>query len=294
MEMAQIRYFLTVCETLNFTRAAEQCCISQPALTKAIKKLESTIGGQLFCRSNSSVTLSGLGKALLPHFMKISQGAKRTEQTASRLLANQADPIRVGVQSNIPVDALFEQLNLFRRQYPEVDITFCHETQNRLKQKYEEHALDIVFMSEFGDGRPTQAEVAYEEPLVVIFGQNHRFNDFSKLTLADLNYQRFCRREHCECSVKALSLFCKNRVIFDVVYSISTDDWLSLFLDQDDALAVVPLSTALKEGYQYLSLGNLGITRRVIKKHRNLDGATETQRLLSSLNLMPEFAEVLR
>ena len=45
MEMHQVRYFLAVCKTLNFTRAAENCCVSQPALTKAIKKLEEELGG---------------------------------------------------------------------------------------------------------------------------------------------------------------------------------------------------------------------------------------------------------
>jgi DNA-binding transcriptional LysR family regulator len=40
MEMHQIRYFLAVCETLNFMRAAEQCNVTQPALTRAIQKLE--------------------------------------------------------------------------------------------------------------------------------------------------------------------------------------------------------------------------------------------------------------
>ncbi len=39
MEMHQVRYFLAVCETLNFTRAADRCNVAQPSLTKAIKKL---------------------------------------------------------------------------------------------------------------------------------------------------------------------------------------------------------------------------------------------------------------
>ncbi len=44
MEMHQIRYFLAVCDTLNFTRAAEQCNVTQPALTRAIQKLEEEFG----------------------------------------------------------------------------------------------------------------------------------------------------------------------------------------------------------------------------------------------------------
>ena len=50
MEMHQVRYFLAVADTLNFTRAAEQCHVSQPALTRAIQQLEEEMGGLLLRR----------------------------------------------------------------------------------------------------------------------------------------------------------------------------------------------------------------------------------------------------
>ena len=53
MEMHQVRYFLAVCETLNFTRAAENCNVSQPALTRAVHKLEEELGGLLLRRENN-------------------------------------------------------------------------------------------------------------------------------------------------------------------------------------------------------------------------------------------------
>ena len=51
MEMHQVRYFLAVSRTLNFTRAAEQCNVAQPSLTRAIRQLESELGGDLFAGS---------------------------------------------------------------------------------------------------------------------------------------------------------------------------------------------------------------------------------------------------
>ena len=50
MEMHQVRYFLAVARTLNFTRAAEECNVAQPSLTRAIKLLEGELGGDLFRR----------------------------------------------------------------------------------------------------------------------------------------------------------------------------------------------------------------------------------------------------
>lgn len=58
MEMHQVRYFLAVCEALNFTRAAKACHVAQPSLTAAIKKLEQELGGELFRRERSRTHLT--------------------------------------------------------------------------------------------------------------------------------------------------------------------------------------------------------------------------------------------
>src|SRR3954467_3331403 len=63
MELYQIRYFLAVAETMNFTRASERSFVSQPALTKAIQRLEETIRGRLFERTANSVEHTRLGSA---------------------------------------------------------------------------------------------------------------------------------------------------------------------------------------------------------------------------------------
>ncbi|MBY0421745.1 MAG: LysR family transcriptional regulator, partial [Parvularculaceae bacterium] len=62
MEMQQIRYFLALSRTLNFTRAAEECNVSQPALTRAIQALEAELGGELIRREHSRSHLTELGK----------------------------------------------------------------------------------------------------------------------------------------------------------------------------------------------------------------------------------------
>ncbi|MDX1576049.1 MAG: LysR family transcriptional regulator, partial [Kiloniellales bacterium] len=79
MEMHQVRYFLAVCEALNFTRAAEACHVAQPSLTAAIKKLERELGGELFRRERSRTHLTDLGRLMKPHLEQIyaaSEAAK--------------------------------------------------------------------------------------------------------------------------------------------------------------------------------------------------------------------------
>src|SRR6476659_9946810 len=70
LQFYQVRYFLALAGTLNFTRAAEQCNVTQPALTKAVQKLEQELGGALIHRERHLTQLTELGKMVLPRWRK--------------------------------------------------------------------------------------------------------------------------------------------------------------------------------------------------------------------------------
>lgn len=63
MELHQARYFLALAKSLNFTRAAEQCNVSQPALTRALQKLEHELDGALVHRERQLTQIDGSGQA---------------------------------------------------------------------------------------------------------------------------------------------------------------------------------------------------------------------------------------
>ena len=83
MNIRQVRYFLTICDERNFTRAAKRCEVQQPSLTTAIQRLEHEIGGELFVRS-SPVELSALGKALHPLFVRMHDAAEGARRIAAK------------------------------------------------------------------------------------------------------------------------------------------------------------------------------------------------------------------
>src|SRR5215467_6576555 len=84
MEMQQVRYFLALSRSLNFTRAAEACNVSQPALTRQIQQLEAELGGPLFHRERQNTHLSELGRMMLPYLETIQQ---QTEAVKASSLA---------------------------------------------------------------------------------------------------------------------------------------------------------------------------------------------------------------
>ncbi len=102
MDLTQIRYFLALAQTLNFTRAAEACHVTQPALTKSIQRLEEELGGPLLLRERSLTQLTPLGQAMLPLLEQTHAAAERAKEHASGMKRQASSPLRVGLAADVP------------------------------------------------------------------------------------------------------------------------------------------------------------------------------------------------
>jgi hypothetical protein len=87
MTLQQLRYFITLCEERNFTRAAKRCGVTQPSLTRAVKQLEAEFGGPLFERHRKASELSDLGRLVQPYLVQIDLSATEAKRKAADFLA---------------------------------------------------------------------------------------------------------------------------------------------------------------------------------------------------------------
>jgi len=102
MDLTQIRYFLTLARTLHFTRAAEACNVTQPALTKSIQRLEDELGGSLLLRERLLTQLTPLGQAMLPLLEQAHAASERAKEHAAGMKRDTASPLRVGLAPGVP------------------------------------------------------------------------------------------------------------------------------------------------------------------------------------------------
>jgi len=122
MEMHQVRYFLAAARTLSFTRAAEECHVSQPALTAATKKLEAELGSPLFFREANRLQITAFGRQMTPLLEQISARTEAASAAAETFRLLRQQPMRLGVMPTLGPVRIAHFLSDFERAHPGVEV----------------------------------------------------------------------------------------------------------------------------------------------------------------------------
>src|SRR6516225_1039486 len=122
VELYQIKYFLALCETLNFARAAERCNVSQPSLTRAVQKLEHELGGLLVVRDRHLTHLTELGALVRPMLDEVVSHSVRVKSVAEQHLGTKKKVLRLGYMPSMGPTRLAPLLTRFGAEQPEVEL----------------------------------------------------------------------------------------------------------------------------------------------------------------------------
>ena len=199
MEMYQVRYVLAAARLLNFTKAAAECNVSQPALTKAIKTLEDELGAPLFHRESKRILLSDFGRSLLSHFHHIMDEAAATRTLADNFRLLHKTPIRLGVMSTVGPVRLSRFLAKFQKEFTGVEVAVSEASGAELKARLERSELDLAVMNTLGDAQSGYTvHDLYTERYVVIFPPDHRLARLNAIKLSELSGEAYVDRLSCE------------------------------------------------------------------------------------------------
>ena len=227
MEMHQVRYFLAVSETLNFTRAAERCHVTQPSLTRAIKKLEEEVGGLLFRRERNLTHLTDLGRMMRPH-LEQSFACLEAAQSAAREMQNlDKAPLNLGVMCTIGPSRLVGLVSKIQRQLPGIELSLHDVVPDDVIERLLEGDLDAALfgmpkeLPERFDRRPL-----FSERFVVAFPPGHRFESQNGVKLRDLEGEPYLKRLNCEYTDYIGELLAEHGVSLDRRYASEREDWI--------------------------------------------------------------------
>ena len=211
MEMHQLRYVVAVSRAGNFSRAAEQCHVSQPSLSQQILKLEEELGERLFDRMKREAKLTPHGEAFLPRAVKILEevdAAKREASDAHSLLRGR---LIVGVLPTIAPYLLPTVLVGFAEKFPGVEIVVQEDTTARLLKLAQAYEIDFALASRPIQDQRMEVKDLFTEELQLALPPGHPLTRKRTVRLADLEKEPFIVMKEGHCLGDQVLSFCDRR-----------------------------------------------------------------------------------
>lgn len=199
LQLYQVRYFLALARTLNFTRAAEQCNVTQPALTKAVQKLEQELGGPLIHRERHLTQLTELGKMILPTLEKIFSAAEAVRLQAQGYQKKTIAPLKIGLVPSVSAALITELLLDLVKVIPDLRVDLHEADGNGLVAMLLDGQINAALVGDAVD-LPERIDrwTLFEERYMLVVSRKHAMARQTIISLQDLREAIFLERVGCD------------------------------------------------------------------------------------------------
>lgn len=189
MELRHLRYFVTVAEEKNFTRAAERLCMAQPPLSRQLHQLEEELGVRLFEPGARPLRLTEAGEFFDVHARAVLAAAADLKSMTQRV-GKKRRALSIGFVASTLYDLLPELVRRFRARYEDVEITFHEMTTMTQLQALKDGRIDVGFGRIEGDDPAIRRILLSEERLMAAMSRVHPLaSDAGPLRLRELQME---------------------------------------------------------------------------------------------------------
>lgn len=187
----KINTFLVLCETMNYTRAAERLCLTQPAVTHHIHYLEEHYGCRLFSYQGKSLSLTPEGQRLLGLARSLTYNSRKAEEA---MRAPEALSLRVGATKTIGEFVIAPRLKRLIREFPKLSFSIIVDNTRHLLQALDSLQLDLALVEGYFDREKYQLLHRRREDFFGVCASGHPFAG-KEVTVEQLLEQRVIIRE---------------------------------------------------------------------------------------------------
>jgi DNA-binding transcriptional LysR family regulator len=244
MEMHQVRYFLAVARALNFTRAAEECHVAQPSLTRAIRQLEGELGGDLFRRERPQAQLTELGQRMLPLLKQCYDSAISARSLASAIKKGEVGSLRLAVSRTIDPSLVTPHVVELGKLFQGLELKLLRGNGNEVLDYLKKGEVELGLAAQIGDEwERLDGWPLFTEDFHLLVHSMHAFAGRAAVPLDDLRQERLMIRTYCDSTDKLLDLLRARD--FDVArfHEVSADGDLLSLLEAGVGVALAPRST---------------------------------------------------
>jgi len=264
MEMHQVRYFLAVARQLNFTRAAEECHVAQPSLTRAIRQLEGELGGDLFRRERPQAQLTELGTRMLPLLKQCYDSAINARSLASAIKRGEVGSLRLALSQTIDPSVVMPQIIELGRLFSGLELKLYRGTSADVLGYLKRGDAELGLAAGLGDEwERLDGWALFTEDFQLTVNTMHRLANSSVVALGDLKEERFVVRTYCESTPALLDLL--RAQDFDVgrCHETGADSDLIALVEAGVGVALIPRSAKAPDTLMRIAVERLELSRTI-------------------------------
>jgi DNA-binding transcriptional LysR family regulator len=264
MEMHQVRYFLAVARLLNFTRGAEECNVTQPSLTRAIKQLEAELGGDLFRRERPAAQLTELGQRMHPLLQQCYDAASGARMLASSFKSGEIGALRIALTHSIDLSLLIPHLEQIRRQFNRLEFRFLRGSSQEVGEYLKKGEAELGIAAELGsDWDRLDSWPLFTEDFYLVLNRQHPLAKRDTIGFDELRAEQWLCRTYCEHSDRLDKSLREHGIAVDRSHGVSSERDLIELLNADIGVAVAPNTASIPDTLKRISIEGLDSRRTV-------------------------------
>jgi DNA-binding transcriptional LysR family regulator len=263
MEMHQVRYFLAVARTLNFTKAADECNVAQPSLTRAIKQLEAELGGDLF-RRERPVQLTELGHRMQPLLQQCFEAASGARSLAASLKRGEVGALRIALTHSIDLSLLIPYLDQIKRQFNRLEFRFLRGDSQQVGEYLKSGEAELGIAAEIdSDWDRLDVWPLFTEPFGVVAHQRHSLTNRHTIQLEDLRSEQVLSRHYCEHADRIDKALRESGLDLNRKHEVCSERDLIELVEADIGIAIVPQTASIPDTLKRVTVEGLDARRTV-------------------------------
>jgi DNA-binding transcriptional LysR family regulator len=264
MEMHQIRYFLTVAKTLNFTQAAEICHVAQPSLSQAIKKLEDELGGALFRRERANTHLTDLGHKVVPLLTHCFESALAARDLASAIKKGIQAPLRLALSHTVSLELFIRPLTELVKAFPGLELKFLRGNAGDIVRALKAGETEIAIAGPLGNAwERFDTWPLYTEGFQLVVSQEHPLAARDAISIGELEGHRLIARGHCESGAEIAQRLAESTIVAKSAGDVGSDQDMIALIDANLAIGILPQSARVGSRLRAVALDDLAVARTV-------------------------------
>ncbi|MEM7453504.1 MAG: LysR family transcriptional regulator [Planctomycetota bacterium] len=268
----QISCFLAVAKAGNFTRAAIEIGISQPALSRSVQRLEAAVGEPLFERQPRGVKLTAIGEFFL---VRANQIRDLVEDTFAELNeASNRMQVRLAVIPTIAPYLLPSVLRDFGRKFPDIKVQVQEDTTSNIVRLCRDGDVDLAIVALPINEKYLEVESLFDEELILVMPKGHHLEKKKRISLTDIQDFPFITLDQQHCLSDNIAEFCQRRSVAPVT------------IERTNQLATIQELVALHHGISIIPAMARELDKSKRRVYRTFTGERKTERPLRTIALL--------